>query len=98
MNRILQLSPETEAKLREQAAATGRAPEELAIEALQEQLSSSSPSAAPLSADEWIADVRSWVKSHRRRPHDADDSRKSIFAGRGERTSSIRTCSCDWVR
>jgi hypothetical protein len=56
----------------------------LALEALQEQLSLSSPSAALLSADEWIADIRSWAESHRRLPHDADDSRESIYAGRGE--------------
>jgi hypothetical protein len=27
---------------------------------------------------------RVWAKSHRRLPHEADDSRESIYAGRGE--------------
>ena len=84
MNLILHLPPETEAKLKEQAAATGRAPEELALQALEEQLAVSGQPLVTLSADEWIADIRAWAQSHRSLPHDADDSRESIYAGRGE--------------
>ena len=36
------------------------------------------------SAEEWIADFHAWAESHRHLPHEADDSRESIYAGRGE--------------
>jgi hypothetical protein len=84
MSLILHLPPETEAKLKEQAAATGQAPEELALRVLEEQLVTPAQTALPASADEWIADIRAWAESHRRLPRDADDSRESIYAGRGE--------------
>jgi hypothetical protein len=84
MNLILHLPPETEAKLKEQAAATGQAPEELALRALEEQLASAAQSPSALSADDWVADIRAWAESHRHLPGDADDSRETIYAGRGE--------------
>jgi hypothetical protein len=84
MNLILHLPPETEAKLKEQAAATGKAPEEFVLRALEEQLANSAQSPSALSADEWVADIRSWAEDHRHRSGDADDSRDSIYAGRGE--------------
>ncbi len=80
MNLILHLSPEIEAKLLEQAALTGKAPEELALNALHEQLAVADHATSPLSAEEWVADLRQWVESHRRLPADADDSRASIYA------------------
>jgi len=83
MNLILHLSPETTAKLQEQAAATGNAPEELALRALEEQLAVSAQAPSPTSAADWIADMRAWAESYRRLPIDAHDSRESIYAGRG---------------
>jgi hypothetical protein len=84
MNLVLHLPPETEAKLIEQATATGTAPEELALRALEEQLAMSPQSPSAISADEWVADVRAWAAKHRYLSGDADDSRESIYAGRGE--------------
>ena len=40
MNLVLHLTPETEVRLRQAAADTGKAPEALALEALDEKLSS----------------------------------------------------------
>jgi len=84
VNLILHLPPETAAKLQEQAAATGKAPEELALRALEEQLAISPQSPSAMSAEEWIADMLAWAESHQRLPIEADDSRESIYAGRGE--------------
>jgi hypothetical protein len=75
--------------LREQAAAVGNAPEELALLALEERLAdgfdpADSSTPAPVSAEEWMADFRQWAESHRRLEHLADDSRESIYEGRGE--------------
>ena len=84
MNLVLQLSPETEAKLLQQAAIVGRPPEELAMKALEEKLATESPVMEALTAQQWVADFHRWAESHRRLPHEADDSRESIYAGRGE--------------
>jgi hypothetical protein len=78
--------------LKEQAAATGKAPEELALLALQERLAAGFGRAPAerrrsqdlVSAEEWIADFRQWAESHRRLEHPADDSRESIYEGCGE--------------
>ena len=37
-----------------------------------------------LTADEWCDRLDSWAASHRTLAHEADDSRESIYAGRGE--------------
>jgi hypothetical protein len=43
------------------------------------------PSASPsLTAEEWVAELRAWAASHKPLPFEADDSRDSIYAGRGE--------------
>jgi len=92
MNLILNLPPETEAKLFAQASAVGKAPEEFALAALQERLAAgltqpaAKAEAAPeaISAEEWIADIRKWAEGHRHLPYEADDSRESIYVGREE--------------
>jgi len=84
MNIVLQLSPETEAKLLQQAVRVGKPPEELAMKALEEQLAAESPVLETQTAQQWIADFHRWAESHRQLPHEADDSRDSIYAGRGE--------------
>lgn len=38
----------------------------------------------PTSAEQWIAELRAWIASHPRLPYEADDSRESIYEGRGE--------------
>ena len=77
MDLVLSLPPEIEAKLLEQSALTGEIPERLALRALEEQLLLGEQPAAALSAEEWVADVRAWARSHRRLPFDADDSRET---------------------
>jgi len=88
MNLILHLRPETEAKLKEQAATVGKSPEELALIALEDRLAAGfdladAPTLAPISHEEWMADIRQWAESHRRLEHPADDSRESIYFGNG---------------
>jgi hypothetical protein len=92
MNLILHLPPETEALLKEQAVASGKAPEEVALRALQAQLGESArrskrrsrPSRKTLTPEEWIADIRNWSESHQHGVTNADDSRESIYDGCGE--------------
>jgi hypothetical protein len=84
MNLTLHLTPELETKLREQAKAEGKALEEVALHALEMQLDSGPLAAATMSAEQWVADIRSWATSHRSLQGEADDSRESIYAGRGE--------------
>jgi hypothetical protein len=82
MNLILHLPPETAARLREQSVATGKSPENLALDALQEQFSAQSP--LGLSAAEWIEDMRVWSAGHSWLPYDVDDSRESCYSGSEE--------------
>jgi hypothetical protein len=84
MTIVLHLSPEMEAKLLEHAAAAGKRPEDLALNALEEQLAVEPPVAESRTPQQWVADFRRWAESHRRLPVEADDSRESIYAGRGE--------------
>jgi hypothetical protein len=58
MNLTIPLSPETEAKLREQAALTGKGLEELAVQALEEQLAIGPAPTAPRSPEQWVEDFR----------------------------------------
>lgn len=37
-----------------------------------------------LTAAEWCQWFETWAASHRELPHEADDSRESIYSGRGE--------------
>jgi hypothetical protein len=92
MNLILHLPPETEALLKSQAEATGKAPEEFALSALQAQLREatgrpkqrSRRTRQKLTPEEWIADIRKWSESHDHGVVNADDSRESIYDGCGE--------------
>ncbi len=89
----ISLPPETEAKLRERAAAAGKDPTSFALEALQEKLAVLDDDKVingqnELPKDQWIARLRQWAASHRRLSYEADDSRESIYEGRGERESS----------
>ena len=82
MTLTLHLSPETESRLIQWANLTGTNPETVALEALLEKLSDE-PLALPqaTSANEFQA----WLVAH---PVSAattlDDSRESIYEGRGE--------------
>jgi hypothetical protein len=81
MNLMLHLPPETEARLREQAARAGKPVEVVALEALQEKLDAELESPI-LPADEWVIQFDAWVESHRSRNPSFDDSRGSIYPDR----------------
>ena len=89
MNISVPVSPEVEAKLREQAQAAGKDIASFVREALEEKLallrdSQSDNGHGDLPAEQWIARLRHWAASHRALPYEADDSRESIYEGCGE--------------
>jgi hypothetical protein len=82
MNLTLTLTPETEARLKEQSNLTGKKPEQLALEALQDRLSGEPVSPPSLSAEEWLHEFDAWVRGHESRNPRLDDSRESIYPDR----------------
>ena len=84
MNLTLNLTPEAEARLRDQAAQRGKSLETIALEAIDEKLSADAKPNDSLSKEEWARRFDSWVASHRLVKHLVDDSRESIYEGRGE--------------
>lgn len=81
------LSPDTEARLRERAAEAGKDPATYAREALEEKLAASEEKATiavSMAAGQRIEEFLDWVTSHRPINHPVDDSRESIYEGRGE--------------
>ena len=81
MNLILHLPPETEAKLNEQARVLGKAPEAVALEALNDRLAEAVPQPS-LSPEEWRRQFDAWVVGHPSRNPRVDDSRESIYPDR----------------
>lgn len=89
------LSPDNELFLN-QVVATGRfasreealneAVAAFRIRAEARQLAAGAPSVDPkkMSAEEWIKNLREWSASHPHATHFVDDSRESIYEGRGE--------------
>lgn len=90
MSLSIQLTPEIEAKLRERAAAEGKDPSILALEAVAEKLSN--PNGPGIAAgnearlDAWNRFVPGMREHGATLPpnHCVDDSRESIYGGRGE--------------
>jgi hypothetical protein len=84
----VELPPETERRLRERAARNGQSLEtflgQLAEQAASVEGSSASPPGEKLTPEQWSAEWRAWAASHRALPGEVDDSRESIYAGRGE--------------
>jgi hypothetical protein len=89
MSVLLNLPAETERLLKEKAARTGQTLEGY-LQALAEReatiLNGTRPRPAELTAEEWSAEWRNWANADRRLPAGLviDDSRESIYAGRGE--------------
>jgi len=86
----IQIPPETEARLRAIAAAEGKEPAAVALEALQDRLgvpngpsTPPTPDARAAAWDRFIAGMHDWT---RRLPsgHVANDSRESVYEDRGE--------------
>lgn len=84
MTLSIPLTPETEARLRERASASGKDIATYVLEAVEEKLGSDSPPKENATHEEWSARFHAWAESFPRRPGVADDSRESIYAGRGE--------------
>lgn len=78
------LSPETEALLRQQAEAAGKDPARFALEALEEKLAVDAEERSRPSRSQRIEAFDAWVASHKPVGHFVDDSRESIYEGRGE--------------
>lgn len=84
MSITINLPPDTEQKLREAAARRGKT-----LEAYLESIAASHAAdvgvaASAETAEEWVAEFRSWAASHAPVTHFVDDSRESIYEGRGE--------------
>lgn len=81
----IMLSPESEAKLRERAAAAGKDVAAFVRETVEEKLAAGgdkgSASEPPRQGtNEWFARFNEWVASHPPRPFLADDSRDAIYS------------------
>jgi len=83
MSITLQFNNEIEQKLQEAAALHGLTVEAY-VQRLVEQSVAVSQPAHTMPLEEWQAEFRAWIASHKPLPHEADDSRESIYAGRGE--------------
>jgi hypothetical protein len=85
MDITLRLTPEMATKLFQRAKRAGKSPEDLALEALQDNLSVVSENDEPLPPGGRLADFRQWLAGHPASAVNAlDDSRESIYNGRGE--------------
>jgi uncharacterized protein (DUF1778 family) len=82
----LQLSAEAEAKIRAQAAATGQDTAAFVLEAVSEKIADAeSRQPIPTQDDtEWLRKLHAAIARHPVSTHFVDDSRESIYAGRGE--------------
>ncbi|MCG3128480.1 MAG: hypothetical protein CHACPFDD_03369 [Phycisphaerae bacterium] len=82
------LTAESEARLREYAAAVGKDVTSLVAEAIEEKLSlldgAREAQRRPRTTEEWLAEFDAWVDSHKPAGNVADDSREGIYEGRGE--------------
>ena len=89
MTLTIPLSTETESKLRQRAAALGKDVVEFVRETVEEKLASvhESQVAPPSRAaawERWVAHMRQWAHENLTSGHVIDDSRESIYQGRGE--------------
>lgn len=83
MNLVLHLTPELEARLDEQAKATGKSREEIAMTTLQGSLTEAAANGtAIMSLESWLHEFDTWVADHESRNPRLDDSRESIYPDR----------------
>lgn len=81
----IRFSQETEAKLLARAKETGRNVEEVIVDAVEEKLAAPAATSPVLSPEARAEAWREWAASHPKRADvQLDDSRESIYAGRGE--------------
>jgi hypothetical protein len=84
MTLTLQLSPETEATLRTESMRTGKRPEDLALEAVEEKFSTEGGATEELPLEVWQAKFEAFLARTPRGNPAADLSRDKIYEGRGE--------------
>jgi hypothetical protein len=80
----LQIPPDVEAALIDQAARLGVTPETLAIDALKERFGAKSARKRQRRHAAWVARLTALIDLHPRVNHLVDDSRDSIYDGCGE--------------
>lgn len=81
----LNLPPEVEHALSQQANAAGQSLEAYVRHRLAELVEEDNESLTPIpDKTAWAKRFQEWVASHRIITHYVDDSRESIYAGRGE--------------
>lgn len=84
MTVTLALSPDIERRLREQAALGGKTLEQHLAYLAEQSVVVGNGTKAALPLDQWVDEWRAWTANHRTSSQIADDSRESIYAGRGE--------------
>ena len=77
------LSPATGERLKDQAAALGRDASVYAAELIERAIAGNVAPSTERSPAQRAAEWRVWAESHARSDHVVDDSRESIYAGRG---------------
>jgi hypothetical protein len=81
----LKLTDKAETKLRHEAAASGTDVGVYVSRLIEQQLSRAEPlSPEELGIEQWCVLWRQWARDHARLPYEVDDSRETIYAGRGE--------------
>lgn len=85
MNIDLPLNSVMQQKLSQFAALTGKSVDELILEAVEDKLADANVEESTVStfAPNWIDELRAWSNSHSAVTHFVDDSRESIYEGRG---------------
>jgi predicted transcriptional regulator len=94
MSLTIELPAETQKRLQENARAKGVSVKSYVEDLVRNDTDTQSKISQPsrvetpkldeLSTERWIAEFEAWTSSHRPLPYLADDSRESIYAGRGE--------------
>lgn len=83
------LRPEMESELRSCAAAAGKDVGSFGRDVIEVMLHTNKPTRVRTRKrrglpERWIRELRGWAASHEPLPYEADDSRESIYEGRGE--------------
>lgn len=84
MSLIVEIPPDTEQRLRDKAATQGVSLNEYVTNLITRDTQVEVQPALLKTAEERAAAWLAWAKSHQPLPVIADDSRESIYAGRGE--------------
>ena len=82
----IELKPEIEMQVLAEASAQGISVESLLAAVIESNFPAQDnlPFYKKASAEEWSKSFREWAASHSPIPNPADDSRESIYEGRGE--------------